>query len=61
LYPKLLVSKGERLKTELDNPDKARLRDLIQNPLRLTLLCSSWQSNEANLPDTKAELNKKNS
>jgi predicted NACHT family NTPase len=50
------ISKGERLKTELDNPDKARLRDLIQNPLRLTLLCSSWQSNEANLPDTKAGL-----
>ncbi len=50
------VSKGERLKTELDNPDKTRLRDLIQNPLRLTLLCSSWQSNEGNLPDTKAEL-----
>ena len=50
------VGKSERLKTELDNPNKARLRDLIQNPLRLTLLCSSWQSNEANLPDTKAEL-----
>ncbi|MDJ0691196.1 MAG: hypothetical protein QNJ41_22145 [Xenococcaceae cyanobacterium MO_188.B32] len=50
------VSKGERLKTELTNPDKARLRDLIQNPLRLTLLCNSWQSNEAKLPDTKAEL-----
>jgi HEAT repeat protein len=50
------VSKGERLKSELDNPDKARLRDLIQNPLRLTLLCSSWQSKEGNLPDTKAEL-----
>jgi HEAT repeat protein len=50
------ISKGERLKTELNNPDKARLRDLIQNPLRLTLLCSSWQSNEANLPDTKAGL-----
>ena len=50
------VSKGERLKTELENPDKTRLRDLIQNPLRLTLLCSSWQSNKGNLPDTKAEL-----
>ena len=55
-FDKQDISKAERLKTELDNPDKARLRDLIQNPLRLTLLCSSWQSNEANLPETKAQL-----
>ncbi len=53
-FDKKDISKGERLKIELDNPK--RLQDLIQNPLRLTLLCSTWQSNEANLPDTKAEL-----
>lgn len=50
------ASQGERLKTELDNPDKARVRDLIQNPLRLTLLCDIWEGNKAKLPDTKAEL-----
>jgi HEAT repeat protein len=48
--------KGERLKTELAKAEKARLQDLIQNPLRLTLLCSIWQREEGNLPETKAEL-----
>ncbi|MCU0537930.1 MAG: HEAT repeat domain-containing protein [Hydrococcus sp. Prado102] len=47
--------KKERLKTELENPEKARLRDLIQNPLRLTLLCASWHQ-KGNLPETKAGL-----
>jgi predicted NACHT family NTPase len=32
------------------------LRDLIQNPLRLTLLCASWQSQEGKIPETKAGL-----
>lgn len=49
-------AKGERLKTELDTSDRGRLRDLVQNPLRLALLCSSWQSEEGNLPQTKAAL-----
>ncbi|MBE9059340.1 HEAT repeat domain-containing protein, partial [Sphaerospermopsis sp. LEGE 08334] len=48
--------KGERLKTELGKTEKARLQDLIQNPLRLTLLCSIWQREEGNLPETKAGL-----
>lgn len=50
------ISKGERLKIELSNPDKARLQDLILNPLRLKLLCSIWESNKAKLPNNKAEL-----
>jgi predicted NACHT family NTPase len=50
------AEKKERLKAELESPEKARLRDLIQNPLRLTLLCASWQSMEGNLPETKAGL-----
>lgn len=50
------AEKKKRLKAELDNPEKARLRDLIQNPLRLALLCASWQSREGNLPETKAGL-----
>ncbi|QDL09141.1 hypothetical protein DP114_15635 [Brasilonema sennae CENA114] len=49
-------SKAERLKAELDNAERGRLRDLVQNPLRLTLLCSIWQSEEGNLPQTKAGL-----
>ncbi|WP_414589473.1 NACHT domain-containing protein, partial [Scytonema sp. PCC 10023] len=48
--------KGERLKAELDKAEQGRLRDLVQNPLRLTLLCSAWQSEEGNLPQTKAGL-----
>ncbi|NET70983.1 MAG: NACHT domain-containing protein [Sphaerospermopsis sp. SIO1G2] len=48
--------KGERLKTELDKTEKTRLQDLIQNPLRLTLLCSIWQREEGSLPETKAGL-----
>jgi hypothetical protein len=28
----------------------------VKNPLRLTLLCLSWQSGESKLPDTQAEL-----
>ncbi|MFB2876163.1 HEAT repeat domain-containing protein [Floridanema aerugineum] len=50
------AAKGERLKTELDSSDRGRLRDLVQNPLRLALLCSSWQNEEGNLPQTKAAL-----
>jgi HEAT repeat protein/GTPase SAR1 family protein len=50
------AEKKERVKAELESPEKARLRDLIQNPLRLTLLCASWQSQEGNLPETKAGL-----
>lgn len=46
-------AKGERLKTELDRPERVRIRDLVKNPLRLALLCSTWQRREGNLPDTK--------
>ena len=33
-----------------------RLQNLVKNPLRLTLLCSTWQSREGKLPQTKAGL-----
>ncbi|NES66324.1 MAG: NACHT domain-containing protein, partial [Okeania sp. SIO2D1] len=49
-------SKGDRLKVELGKEEKARVRDLVQNPLRLALLCRSWQLYEGSLPETKAEL-----
>jgi predicted NACHT family NTPase len=45
--------KGQRLKTELDSAQRVRLRDLVQNPLRLNLLCTVWQKKEGNLPQTK--------
>ena len=47
---------GDRLKEELGKEQKARVRDLVQNPLRLALLCRSWQLYERSLPETKAEL-----
>ncbi|BAZ53870.1 hypothetical protein NIES4103_65540 [Nostoc sp. NIES-4103] len=51
-----LSEKGERLKTQLDSPERLRLRDLVQTPLRLALLCGIWESEEGNLPETKAGL-----
>ncbi|MDB9402688.1 MULTISPECIES: HEAT repeat domain-containing protein [Cyanophyceae] len=50
------IEKGNRLKTQLDSAERLRLRDLVQTPLRLTLLCSIWKSQEGNLPETKAGL-----
>lgn len=29
---------------------------LVKNPLRLALLCSTWQGSDKGLPETKAEL-----
>ncbi|MEH2383689.1 MAG: HEAT repeat domain-containing protein [Nostoc sp.] len=51
-----LSEKGERLKTELDSAERLRLRDLVQTPLRLALLCGICQTEEGNLPKTKAGL-----
>ncbi|HLO86444.1 MAG TPA: HEAT repeat domain-containing protein [Nostocaceae cyanobacterium] len=48
--------KSARLKRELDVTERGRLQNLIQNPLRLTLLCSIWQREEEKLPETKAGL-----
>ncbi|MBD6619727.1 NACHT domain-containing protein [Komarekiella sp. 'clone 1'] len=50
------IEKGERLKTKLDSAERVRLRDMVQTPLRLALLCSIWQSEEGGLPETKAGL-----
>jgi predicted NACHT family NTPase len=44
------------LQQALNQPGKERIKDLIRNPLRLTLLCSTWHLREGKLPDTKAEL-----
>ncbi|MGA9379282.1 MAG: HEAT repeat domain-containing protein [Phormidium sp.] len=47
---------GKRLKVELGKSGKERIRDAVRNPLRLALLCRSWQQREGALPETKAEL-----
>ncbi|MBN3945144.1 MAG: HEAT repeat domain-containing protein [Nostoc sp. NMS7] len=50
------IEKGQRLKTQLDSSERVRLRDLVQTPLRLALLCAIWESEEGNLPETKEGL-----
>jgi energy-coupling factor transporter ATP-binding protein EcfA2 len=49
---------GQQLRQELDKPGKERIKDLVKNPLRLALLCSTWNSwrDRGGLPDTKAKL-----
>jgi Trypsin-like peptidase domain/NACHT domain len=46
---------GRKLRMALDQTGKERIKDLAQNPLRLTLLCNIWQEGEG-LPDTQARL-----
>lgn len=49
---------GQQLRQELDKPGKERIKDLVKNPLRLALLCSTWNRwrDCGGLPDTKAKL-----
>jgi energy-coupling factor transporter ATP-binding protein EcfA2 len=54
--PEKLSNKGEELWQELDKPENQRIQDLVKNPLRLALLCGTWQSSNKGLPDTKAGL-----
>ena len=52
--------KGKDLRSLLKQPGKERIDDLIKNPLRLMLLCYSWQRQDylqqGKLPSTKAGL-----
>jgi len=48
-------SSGERLKTELAKTEHVRLQQLVRNPLRLMMLCTTWYEQEC-LPETKVEL-----
>ncbi|MEH2151439.1 HEAT repeat domain-containing protein [Nostoc sp.] len=50
------ADKGERLWQELDKAERQRIQDLVKNPLRLALLCSTWQGSDQGLPETKARL-----
>jgi energy-coupling factor transporter ATP-binding protein EcfA2 len=49
-------SQGKRLQQELKAPGKERIRELVRNPLRLSMLCQSWCVPEQDLPETKAAL-----
>ncbi len=44
------------MKRQLEEPEKSRIRDLIKNPLRLALLCRTWQRHQGKLPETQAQL-----
>ncbi|MEH2387923.1 MAG: HEAT repeat domain-containing protein [Nostoc sp.] len=50
------VDKGERLWQKSDKAERQRIQDLVKNPLRLALLCSTWQGSDKGLPETKAGL-----
>ncbi|WP_375490829.1 NACHT domain-containing protein [uncultured Nostoc sp.] len=47
---------AKQLCVALRKSGNERIRDLVKNPLRLTLLCFNWQLGEGTLPETKAEL-----
>ncbi|MHC5831156.1 MAG: NACHT domain-containing protein, partial [Nostoc sp.] len=51
------IQRGEELKAKLKQPGKERIRELVTNPLRLSLLCQIvYQDEQGDLPKTKAEL-----
>jgi transcriptional regulator with XRE-family HTH domain/GTPase SAR1 family protein len=51
------IRRGEELKAKLKQPGKERIRELVTNPLRLSLLCQIvYQDEQGDLPKTKAEL-----
>ncbi|MEG4517254.1 MULTISPECIES: HEAT repeat domain-containing protein [unclassified Microcoleus] len=60
LAPPLLRGAGgdlsQQLREALAASGKERIRDLVKNPLRCSLLCATWQSLDGDLPDTKAKL-----
>jgi predicted NACHT family NTPase len=50
------IAQGYKLCKALKEPGIERIRDLIKNPLRLTLLCFNFHLGDGKLPETKAEL-----
>lgn len=47
---------GKRLTRQLKEPGKEQIKELVRNPLRLSMLCQSWCVPEQELPETKAAL-----
>jgi len=51
------IQRGQELQKKLQEPQKERIRQLVKNPLRLSLLCQIFSKNkQAELPETKAEI-----
>ena len=51
------IQRGQELQKKLQKPQKERIRQLVKNPLRLSLLCQIFSKNkQVELPETKAEL-----
>ena len=44
------LERGQRLRVELEQAGKERIRDAVKNPLRLALLCRTWLTREGGLP-----------
>lgn len=57
-FRKSNLQSGQNLKTELAKPERTRLQQLVRNPLRLMMLCTTWHEQKG-LPSTKAELYKR--
>ena len=55
-YENVDAPRGKLLREALAASGKERIRDLVKNPLRCSLLCGTWQSLDGDLPDTKAKL-----
>lgn len=47
---------GQNLCTAIKEQGKKRIRDLVKNPLRLTLLCFNWYLGNGKLPEIKGVL-----
>ncbi len=55
-YENVDAPRGKQLREALAASGKERIRDLVKNPLRCSLLCGTWQSLDGDFPDTKAKL-----
>lgn len=47
---------AQRLRSQLEQPGRERIKDAVKNPLRLALLCRTWGLAQGGLPNTKAGL-----
>ncbi|WP_375497245.1 HEAT repeat domain-containing protein [uncultured Nostoc sp.] len=47
---------AKKLRHELNQPEKRRIKDTVKNPLRLALLCRLWGITQGELPNSKAML-----
>lgn len=47
---------GDKLRQLLDDPDKRLIKQIVTNPLCLSLLCTVWQEPTNSFPETRTEL-----